>query len=239
MRQFPRHLATDPKSQIDRPASRGAKFTPDPLDIGLFRQTYAFRNHPLQFYDLRATVSARCNFSTAAAVLPSASRVELDGRFPSQECACSRRCSTFECRSTDRDDVFLMNTFTDAQLIVSRDVVDAARSGRSGVRARPTATSARRSSSSPRTASSSPIARPSATTLEDVLPRRARGRPRPAARHGADDAAVQLRLRLLHPGRPRRLQQDRREDVDGDGGAARRRWIESRLDTHRARSASS
>ena len=29
-----------------------------------------------------------------------------------------------------------------------------------------------------------------------------------AARHGADDAAVQLRLRLLLPGRPRRLQQD-------------------------------
>ena len=41
-------------------------------------------------------------------------------------------------------------------------------------------------------------------------------RHRAAARHGADDAAVQLRLRLLLPGRPRRLQQVRREDVARD-----------------------
>ena len=45
---------------------------------------------------------------------------------------------------------------------------------------------------------------------------------RPAAGHGADHAAVQLRVRLLLPGRPRRLQQVRREDEPRNGGAGGR-----------------
>ena len=54
-------------------------------------------------------------------------------------------------------------------------------------------------------------------------------RHRTAARDGADHAAVQLRVRLLLPGRPRRLQQVRREDVARNGGEVVA-WIESRLD---------
>ena len=53
----------------------------------------------------------------------------------------------------DRNDVFLMNTFTDAQLIVSRDVVELL-DRVDGYRAGDRHASARRSSSSSRTASS-------------------------------------------------------------------------------------
>ena len=51
---------------------------------------------------------------------PSSNRAVLGGS------PCSPRCSTYACPLDGRqgDDVFLMNTFTDAQLIVSRDVAD-------------------------------------------------------------------------------------------------------------------
>ena len=43
-----------------------------------------------------------------------------------------------------------------------------------------------------------------------------------AARHGIDDAAVQFRVRLLLPGRSRRPQQVRRQDVARHGAPRRR-----------------
>ena len=122
----------------------------------------------------------------------------------------------------DRDDVFLMNTFTDAQLIVSPDVADLLdRIGAATAFSRDGA-SARRSTTLAENGflveSREAERRHSSEFFTDV-----REGQRPAARHRADDAAVQLRVRLLLPGRPRRLQQVRREDVARDGGAGRRR----------------
>ena len=122
----------------------------------------------------------------------------------------------------DQNEVFLMNTFTDAQLIVSSDVaalLDRTRAREAG--RLDAATSATPSARSPSTASSSRAATPIATDLTALLPRGAREH-RAAAHDGADHAAVQLRLRLLHPGGSRRLQQARREDVARDRGAGRR-----------------
>ena len=146
--------------------------------------------------------------------------------FPSRTNALSRsprmQPSMFNVRVPleDQNEVFLMNTFTDAQLIVSSDVaalldrveqgvhrLDQRRAGGAGH-----AGGARLRRREPRDRSGQPAA---------VLPRGAR-EPRAAAHHRADHAAVQLRLRLLHPGRPRRLQQARREDVARDRGAGRR-----------------
>ena len=120
----------------------------------------------------------------------------------------------------ERGDVFLMNTFTDAQLMVAATSRTCSTGSSGRVRAGRRTTSARRSPRWRSTASSSTAATPSAGA-RSLLQRRAR-EPRPAARHGADDAAVQFRLRLLHPGGSRRLQQARREDVAGDRGARRR-----------------
>ena len=122
----------------------------------------------------------------------------------------------------DRGDVFLMNTFTDAQLIVSREVSDLLdRLGRRRLREHGERRRAR-SGSHPRRERlrrREPRGRsPQHRELLRRLPRQLRS----AARDGTDDAAVQLRVRLLHPGRSRRVQQDRREDVDGDRGARRR-----------------
>ena len=57
--------------------------------------------------------------------------------------------------------------------------------------------------------------------IEDFF-RDVRESTRPAPRDRAHDAAVQFRLRLLHPGGSRRLQQARREDVARDRRARRR-----------------
>ena len=119
-----------------------------------------------------------------------------------------------------RDDVFLMNTFTDAQLIVSRDVVGLldripVKPGRLTTPEREAlATLAEHGFIVPEPRHRAPAG-------GAVLPRRPREH-RAAARHGADDAAVQLRLRLLPPGRSRRVQQERGQDVDRDRGAGRR-----------------
>ena len=121
----------------------------------------------------------------------------------------------------DRNDVFLMNTFTDAQLIVSRDVADAARSPRARGTSGWTSDErdAHRHARRARLHRREPRRRSRATC--DEFFHEVRESTRAAAHHGADDAAVQLRLRLLHPGRSRRLQQARREDVARDGGAGR------------------
>ena len=134
--------------------------------------------------------------------------------------ACSLQCSMSVCALEDQNEVFLMNTFTDAQLIVSSDVaalldrveqrihrLDRRRAGGAGDAGR-----ARLHGREPRDGSGQPAA---------VLPRGAR-EPGAAPHHRAHHAAVQLRLRLLHPGGPRRLQQARREDVDRDRGPGRR-----------------
>ena len=122
----------------------------------------------------------------------------------------------------ERDEVFLMNTLTDAQLVVSPDV--AALLDRVA-----TSTAATRSTSDERE-SARPAARerlPRRRTASTIAQRSTaiftsvKSDTVGAERHGADDAAVQLRLRLLLPGRPRRLQQVRREDVARDGGARR------------------
>ena len=120
-----------------------------------------------------------------------------------------------------RDDVFLMNTLTDAQLSCRRTSrrCSIARPKRdvSGRLGRGSARGARPALA--RTASSSraapPIGRRSTATSTAV-----KSDTVGAERHGADDAAVQLRLRLLLPGRSRRLQQVRREDVARDGARA-------------------
>ena len=109
------------------------------------------------------------------------------------------------------DDVFLMNTFTDAQLIVSRDVAALLDRLDPGVSAL-TAEETRGAGNAGRARLHRARPRIRAASHRAVLPRRPR-RHRSAARHRAHDAAVQLRVRLLHPGRPRRLQQARREDV--------------------------
>ena len=218
MRRFPRTMRADPKSQIDNACNQGRKFTCRGSGIGLFRQPDARRN-------------IRCYFWMCARVR----RVQLlyhkqesfpgfsgEVRRTASVAGVRMQASMFNVRVPldDRNEVFLMNTFTDAQLIVSRDVVDLL-DRRRGLRAGAPTTSARRST---QLAENGFVVTDRATErddLQDLLPRGARGH-RHAEGHGADDAAVQLRVRLLHPGRPRRLQQDRREDVDGDGGAARR-----------------
>src|SRR6185295_17964610 len=100
-------------------------------------------------------------------------------------------------------DVFLMNTFTDAQLIVSRDV--AALLDRVGGEGDLAAFSG-----GEREAGRAGLPRPrppiGAAGPRALLPRRP-GKPRPARRHRADDVAVQFRVRLLLSGRSRRLQQ--------------------------------
>ena len=114
-----------------------------------------------------------------------------------------------------------MNTFTDAQLIVSRDVADLLdRDRAAATRSVRRPTSATRIDSCVEHGFIVETATRSAQALEAFF-RDVRESTEPAAGHGPDDAAVQLRLRLLHPGRPRRLQQARREDVAGDGGARR------------------
>ena len=135
---------------------------------------------------------------------------------------CSHRCSTFVCRSPARDDVFLMNTLTDAQLVVSPDV--AALLDRVDGRDDAATLDRRRARRARRCCGENGFLVP------DREHRAARARRRTsraiksdtvrAARHGADDAAVQLRVRLLLPGRSRRLQQVRREDVARDGARA-------------------
>ena len=101
-----------------------------------------------------------------------------------------------------------------------RDALATRRSARGARRARPA-----RGERVPRRRTARPSAGRSTSTS-----RRSRRDTLRAERHGAHDAAVQLRVRLLLPGRPRRLQQVRREDVARDGGARRR------LDRARARS---
>src|SRR4026207_2166420 len=110
----------------------------------------------------------------------------------------------------DRNEVFLMNTFSDAQLIVSPDVVDLL----------------------DRLEAGADLTEPERETLEQLTEHGFVGSEREQARtgpgallprgprlhrhaegHRPDDAAVQLRVRLLHPGGPRRLQQARGEDV--------------------------
>ena len=121
-------------------------------------------------------------------------------------------------------DVFLMNTMTDAQLVVSSDV--AALLDRFD------------GSNEPGVATLSGEERDAVALLEEngflVSDRAAERRSleqffqvsksqhRRTARHGADHSAVQLRLRLLLPGRSRRLQQVRGEDVARDGPSGRR-----------------
>ena len=133
------------------------------------------------------------------------------------------------CAARRRDEVFLMNTLTDAQLVVSPDV--AALLDRAATSIGTTLDDEEREALDllarerlPRRRAATPIARRSTSYFD-----RGQERHVGAARHGADDAAVQLRLRLLLPGRSRRLQQVRREDVARDGGARRR------LDRARAR----
>ena len=128
----------------------------------------------------------------------------------------------------DRNEVFLMNTFTDAQLLVTSDVADLL----DQIEARTSPDALRPLTDEERASIDQlwehgflvPDRAQERTALEALLPRRA-GEHRPAARDDPDDAAVQLRLRLLHSRRPRRLQQERGADVDGDGGArGRRGW---------------
>ena len=144
---------------------------------------------------------------------------------------CSLRCSTFVCRFAGRDEVFLMNTLTDAQLVVSSDVaalLDRSTDGADVRRARP-ATSARRSRLLRENGFLVAGSRRRIGGRSTATSRRHERHLR-AARHGPDHAPVQLRVRLLLPGRSRRLQQVRREDVARDRGARRR------LDRARARS---
>ena len=130
----------------------------------------------------------------------------------------------------DRDEVFLMNTFTDAQLIVSREVSDLLdrhrpRRVHSG-RQRP------EREAFTTLAENGFIVESRATdhkNIEDFF-NEFRVRTGSAARHRADDAAVQLRVRLLHPGRSRRVQQDRGQDVDGDRGRASPTGPKARMD---------
>ena len=118
----------------------------------------------------------------------------------------------------DRDDVFLMNTFTDAQLIVSREVSDLLdRLGRDGFTP-DVATSAKRFTTLAENGFIVESRDADQQNIENFF-NEFRDRTGSAARDGADDAAVQLRVRLLHPGRSRRVQQDRGEDVDGHRGA--------------------
>ena len=135
------------------------------------------------------------------------------------------------CAARSSDDMFLMNTLTDAQLVVSSDVAALLDRYR---RTPPTGS----------TLVSTTSARAARAAAGQRLPRR---RPRIGAagarhvtsrvterhvrapRHGADDAAVQLRVRLLLPGRSRRLQQVRREDVARDRDRVGD-WIERELD---------
>ena len=117
----------------------------------------------------------------------------------------------------ERGEVFLMNTLTDAQLIVSDGD---RRAARSSCRTIPASLAPERlDSDDARSAGDADRARVHRAEPRDRhrgaeqvlhgLPRRHRA----DARDGADDAAVQLRVRLLLPGRPRRLQQARRSDV--------------------------
>ena len=95
------------------------------------------------------------------------------------EYACKRRCSTFVSPCQDRDEVFLMNTFTDAQLMVSRTWSTFSTERGAGPRRTRRSALERRGARHARSArrtwlSSSPIATASAAELRAVLPRRAR-----------------------------------------------------------------
>ena len=105
-------------------------------------------------------------------------------------------------------------------------LLDADRARRAHVHA---ARNARRSTRWSRTASSSSSREQEQQALDEYFIERAR-RHRPDAGDGAHHAAVQLRVRLLLPGRPRRLQQVRRQDDARDGGRRRRAGSTKRLD---------
>ena len=193
--------------------------------IGLFGQVCACLEHPLLFHIRRS------GGRTCQTTLPRVAIRSVRTHVTTEERACSRRCSTFVSRSKTQNEVFLMNTFTDAQLIVSRDVAalldrlehrDARRLDERGARgASSTLAEHGFIVDEPRRRARRPAATSSA--------RCARAREQ-LQHHGADHAAVQLRLRLLHPGGSRRLQQDtprrcrsRRRRGVGD-------WVEQRLD---------
>ena len=127
----------------------------------------------------------------------------------------------------ERGEVFLMNTLTDAQLIVSEEIAGLldrlAGDPASLAPERLDSDDARRAGHADRARVHRAEPRDRHRGAEQVLHRLPR-RHRADARDGADDAAVQLRVRLLLPGRPRRLQQARRPDV------ARRQRAAGRLD---------
>ena len=134
----------------------------------------------------------------------------------------------------ERDEVFLMNTLTDAQLVVSPDVAASARPCGGHRRQRIGRPLQRRgdpmrSNCSARTGFSSRIDARSVGDLDQYL-RASDQRPIGAAHHGADHAPVQLRVRLLLPGRSRRLQQVRRKNDARDGAVSVGDWIERELD---------
>ena len=120
----------------------------------------------------------------------------------------------------DQDEVFLMNTFTDAQLIVSRDVAALLDRVEASVHRAGPATSRRRWRTLAEHGFLVESREMDRENLREFFHERAR-EPGAAPDHRAHHAAVQLRLRLLHPGGPRRLQQARREDVARDRGAGR------------------
>ena len=108
----------------------------------------------------------------------------------------------------ERDEVFLMNTLTDAQFLVSPDVaglLDRVARGETAFNAEERETIDALVENGFVVDSRDTSERP----LLAVLHQHARGH-RAAAGHRAHHAAVQFRLRLLLPGRPRRLQQVRR-----------------------------
>ena len=126
----------------------------------------------------------------------------------------------------DQSDVFLMNTLTDAQIIVPPEVVSLLDSLEGRTQPDTPCRALRRRGT--RGARHAHRAR-----LRRREPRRRSPRPRcllrhdparhvAAAPHRADHAAVQLRLRLLLPGRSRRPQPPRPQDVARDGGAGGR-----------------
>jgi len=127
-----------------------------------------------------------------------------------------------------RDDVFLMNTLTDAQLIVSSDVAALLDRAAQGEFVGSTTSTEEREALDLLRENGFPRRRPGdgAPDARSVSDRRQERQLR-TQHHAAHDAAVQLRLRLLLPGRSRRLQQERREDVDRHG-VARRRVVRAR-----------
>ena len=138
----------------------------------------------------------------------------------------------------DQSDVFLMNTLTDAQIIVPPEVVSLLDSIEG--RTQPGYAAARAFDDEEREALATLTELGFVVESHDA-DRRALDAYFDTIRHdtvaaapdGADHAAVQLRLRLLLSGRSRRLQQARRQDVARDGGAVSRTGSSAQLDAVR------